>query len=174
VGRTGTFWAWQQLGVKPDIVTMAKGLGNGVPIGALLARDEVAKAFVPGTHGCTFGGNFLSTAAALATVEVLFQENLMENATRVGKYFEEQLQAWGQETGLVREVRGRGLMIGVELNQPVARDLMKQSLELGLIFNAVGDKILRFLPPLCINEADVDEAMRKLRAAHASLQEDAH
>jgi predicted acetylornithine/succinylornithine family transaminase len=173
VGRTGTFWAWQQLGVTPDIVTMAKGLGNGVPIGALMARDEVAKAFVPGTHGCTFGGNFLSTAAANATIDVLLQENLMENATRVGKYFEQQLHAWGEATGLVKEVRGRGLMIGVELNQPIARDLMKKSLENGLIFNAVGDSILRFLPPLCIVEADVDEAMEKLQAAYVSIKETA-
>jgi acetylornithine/N-succinyldiaminopimelate aminotransferase len=174
VGRTGTFWAWQQLGVKPDIVTMAKGLGNGVPIGALLARADVAKAFVPGTHGSTFGGNFLSCAAANATIEVLFREDLMGNATRVGKYFQAQLQAWGEETGLVQEVRGRGLIIGAELNQPIARELMKRCLENGLVINAVGDKVLRFLPPLCINEAEVDEAMQILKAAHKSLQEGAH
>lgn len=169
IGRTGTFWAWQQLGVKPDILTLAKGLGNGVPIGALLARDDVAAAFVPGTHGCTFGGNFLSCAAANATLDVLVDEQLMENATRVGKYFEDALQAWGEESGEIEEVRGLGLMIGVEMKRPIARALMKAALEHGLVFNAVGDTIMRFLPPLCITTDDVDEAMQKLRAAYAQV-----
>jgi acetylornithine/succinyldiaminopimelate/putrescine aminotransferase len=169
MGRTGKFFASEWAGVQPDIFTMAKGLGNGVPIGVMLARGEVAMAFVPGTHGCTFGGNFLSTAAALATLRVLETENLMDNATRVGDYFKAQVMKWGTESGLVKEIRGRGLMIGVEVNKPIARDLMKASLERGLIFNAVGDTTLRFLPPLCISEADVDEAMEKLRAAHGSL-----
>jgi acetylornithine/succinyldiaminopimelate/putrescine aminotransferase len=171
MGRTGKFFASEWAGVQPDIFTMAKGLGNGVPIGVLLARDEVAKAFVPGTHGCTFGGNFLSTAAALATLRVLETENLMQNATRVGDYFKAQLTKWGSESGLVKEIRGRGLMIGVEINKPIARDLMRASLERGLIFNAVGDTTLRFLPPLCISEADVDEALQKLNEAHKAISE---
>jgi acetylornithine/succinyldiaminopimelate/putrescine aminotransferase len=95
MGRTGKFFASEWAGVQPDIFTMAKGLGNGVPIGVLLARDEVAKAFVPGTHGCTFGGNFPQHAAALATLRVLETENLMDNATRVGDYFKAQLTKWG-------------------------------------------------------------------------------
>jgi predicted acetylornithine/succinylornithine family transaminase len=171
MGRTGKFFASEWAGVQPDVFTMAKGLGNGVPIGVMLARDEVAKAFVPGTHGCTFGGNFLSTAAALATLRVLETENLMDNATRVGDYFKAQLTKWGTENGLVKEIRGRGLMIGVEVNQPIARDLMKASLERGLVFNAVGDTTLRFLPPLCISEADVDEAMQKLNDAYKAISE---
>jgi acetylornithine/succinyldiaminopimelate/putrescine aminotransferase len=165
MGRTGTFFGFEPSGVQPDIISLAKGLGNGVPIGALLAREEVAAAFVPGTHGCTFGGNFLSCAAANATLDVLFEENLMENAREVGAYFVTQLKAWGEETGAVKEVRGRGLMIGVELNVPHARNLMKECLETGLVFNAVGDTVLRFLPPLCISHADVDDAMKTLRAA---------
>lgn len=165
MGRTGTFFGFEASGVRPDIISMAKGLGNGVPIGCLLATDAAASAFVPGTHGCTFGGNFLSTAAALATLDALFSESLMENAAEVGAYFADALQAWGEESGATVEVRGRGLMVGVTLAKPLARDLMKASLENGLIFNAVGDTILRFLPPLCISKADVDEAMQKLRAA---------
>ena len=166
IGRTGKFFAHQWSGVAPDIIVLAKGLGNGVPIGALLAREEVAKVLVPGTHGCTFGGNFLSCAAALATLRVLESENLMQNALEVGDYFQAQLQAcdW------VSDVRGRGLMIGATTTKPVARELMKASLQHGLIFNAVGDSYLRFLPPLTISRADVDEAMTILRAAYQEIK----
>ena len=167
-GRTGKFFAHEWSGVRPDIIPMAKGLGNGVPIGALLATDEVASAFVPGTHGCTFGGNFLSCAAAVATIEILFEENLLHNALTQGEYFSRRLREWGETHDLISEVRGRGLMISAELKQPIARELMKNSLEGGLVFNAVGDNILRFLPPLCISHDDVDEAMDKLHAAYNS------
>jgi acetylornithine/N-succinyldiaminopimelate aminotransferase len=169
IGRTGKFLASEWPAVQADIVTLAKGLANGVPIGAMLAREEVAASFVPGNHGSTFGGNFLSCAAALATLDVLEDENLMRNAIEVGAYFREALSAWGEETGIVQEVRVKGLMVGVQLDEPIARDLMKASLDQGLVFNAVGDSILRFLPPLCIGRLDVDEAMMKLRKAHASL-----
>jgi predicted acetylornithine/succinylornithine family transaminase len=169
MGRTGKFFSYEWSGVRPDIVAMAKGLGNGVPIGCLLAVEDVSAAFVPGTHGCTFGGNFLSCAAALATIETLFTENLMQNALDVGAYFMQKVREWGEKSGVVKEVRGRGLMVGVELNQPIARELMKNSLEQGLIFNAVGDTTLRFLPPLCINHQDVDEAIEKLNAAYTAI-----
>lgn len=169
MGRTGGFFGHEWAGVRPDVITLAKGLGNGVPIGALLAAEPVASSFAPGDHGCTFGGNFLSCAAALATLEVLEAEHLMENARTVGQYFRERLQQWGDATGSVQEVRGQGLMIGVELNQPVARALMKDSLARGLVFNAVGDTTLRFLPPLIITKADVDEAMDKLQAAYKAV-----
>jgi acetylornithine/N-succinyldiaminopimelate aminotransferase len=171
IGRTGTFFAWEQMGARPDIVTIAKGLGNGVPIGAMLAREEVAKAFVPGTHGSTFGGNFLSCAAALATIQALEEEGLMERAQNVGKYLQEQLQAWGEKSGLIESTRGRGLMVGAALTQPIARELMKAALERGLVFNAVGDTTLRFLPPYCISEADVDEAIAKIDAAWRDVQQ---
>ena len=165
-GRTGKFFAHQWSGIAPDIIVLAKGLGNGVPIGALLARDEVAKVLVPGTHGCTFGGNFLSCAAALATLRVLESDNLMQNALDVGSYFQSQLQAcdW------ICDVRGNGLMIGATTTTPIARELMKIALQRGLIFNAIGDTYLRFLPPLTISRADVDEAMTILRAAYQELK----
>ncbi|HVF10132.1 MAG TPA: acetylornithine transaminase [Abditibacteriaceae bacterium] len=169
MGRTGKFFAHEWAGVRPDIVTLAKGLGNGVPIGALLAREEVAGAFAPGMHGCTFGGNFLSTAAAMATLDVLVDENLMDNALRVGQYFQQRLREWGESNGVLHELRGRGLMVGVELNQPVARDIMRAALEHGLVLNAVGERILRFLPPLTITTSDVDEAMTKLQAAYQDV-----
>jgi len=168
-GRTGKFWAHEWIGVQPDVLTTAKGLANGVPIGAMLARPTIAASLTPGSHGTTFGGNFLATAAANATLDVIEQEDLMSNALTVGYYFQDALRAWAERIGAVTEVRGKGLMVGVELNKPVARTLMLAALEEGLVFNAVGDSILRFLPPLTINEADVDEAMAKLELAWARV-----
>jgi acetylornithine/N-succinyldiaminopimelate aminotransferase len=169
IGRTGKFFAHEWSGVTPDVITLAKGLGNGVPIGALLATDEVATALSPGTHGCTFGGNFLSCAAGLATLEALEEEELIQNALVQGEYFARRLREWGTENGLISEVRGRGLMLSAQLSQPVAKDIMKASLENGFVFNAVGDDVLRFLPPLCITQNDVDEAIEKLEQARTAV-----
>ena len=169
MGRTGRFFAHEWAGVKPDIITMAKGLANGVPIGCVLATPEVAAAFVPGNHGCTFGGNFLSCAAALATIDALYEEDLLANAATLGAYFAERLRAWGERTGIVEEVRGRGLMIGVVLNQPIARELMLAAMKAGLVFNAVGERVLRFLPPLNIGRDEVDEAIEKLQTSYEAV-----
>ena len=171
MGRTGQFFAHSWYDVEADMIPLAKGLANGVPIGAVLAREQIARALTPGSHGTTFGGNFLASAAALATLQAMEDENAMENAARVGAYFGRQLSDWGGQTGLATQSRGRGLMLGLELNRPIARDLMLKSLENGLVFNAVGDSILRFLPPLTISEADVDEAMEKLDASWRALSE---
>ena len=170
MGRTGQFFAHSWYDVEADMIPLAKGLANGVPIGAVLAREEIALALTPGSHGTTFGGNFLASAAALATLEAMEEENAIENAAKVGAYFEEKLSDWGQQTGLADQgARGRGLMLGLELNRPIARDLMLKSLENGLVLNAVGDSILRFLPPLNISHADVDEALEKLDASWKAL-----
>ena len=169
MGRTGQFFAHSWYDVQADMVPLAKGLANGVPIGAVLARDAVAKAMTPGSHGTTFGGNFLASAAALATLQAIEAEDAIGNAARVGAYFERKLSDWGHQTGLAQQARGRGLMLGLELNRPIARELMLKSLENGLVFNAVGDSILRFLPPLNIIEADVDEALEKLDASYRAL-----
>ena len=165
MGRTGKFFAHEWAGVQADIITLAKGLANGVPIGAVLATDEVAKAFGPGSHGCTFGGNFLSCAAALATLDVLENDGIMENAAQVGAYFADQLQQWSNRSGALLEVRGRGLMVGATLAKPVAKKVLLAALEEGFILNAVGDSYLRLLPPLTITNSDVDLAIQKLDAA---------
>lgn len=167
MGRTGKFFAHEWSGVKADIISLAKGLANGVPIGAVLATEEVSQAFAPGSHGCTFGGNFLSCAAALATLDVLRDENLVENATNVGNYFIAQLNQWKTQSSAITEVRGRGLIVGVTLAKPIARKVLLTALEEGLVLNAVGDSYLRFLPPLTITKADVDLAMGKLKIAFA-------
>ena len=168
-GRTGKFFAHSYFDVVPDMIPLAKGLANGVPIGAVLAREEVALALTPGSHGTTFGGNFLASAAALATLHALEEEGWMDNAARVGDYFQGRLRGWVEEIGIEAQVRGRGLMIGVELSVPLARKLMLQSLQNGLVFNAVGDTILRFLPPLIISTADVDRAMEILRKSWGEI-----
>ncbi|MCS6860311.1 MAG: acetylornithine transaminase [Abditibacteriales bacterium] len=159
IARTGKMWAHEHYGVQPDIITLAKSLGNGVPIGALLAKPEVAASFQPGDHASTFGGNFLACAAALATLEVIEEENLVENAAKVGDYFMARLR----ETDGIAEVRGMGLMIGAQFTQPKAREIQNACIANGLLVNAIGDSVIRFEPPLNITTADVDEAMEILR-----------
>jgi acetylornithine aminotransferase/acetylornithine/N-succinyldiaminopimelate aminotransferase len=162
MGRTGTLFAYEQYGVEPDIMTLAKGLASGLPIGAILAREEVASAFGPGDHGSTFGGGPVACAAALATLDVLFQDNLIENASRVGAYFREKLeQLTGSDTGIA-EVRGMGLMLALELREGRAEEIAQIMLERGLVINHIGEKILRFLPPLSISTREVDILIKGL------------
>ena len=166
LGRTGRLFAFEHYGVVPDAVTLAKALGGGVAIGALLAREPFASAFRPGQHASTFGGNPLACAAALAAVEVLEQEGLPARAERVGAYLRRQLEAVGRRTGHVREVRGLGLMLAVELDLP-GRAVADRCRERGLLVNVVAERALRLLPPLVIGEAEVDEAVAILEAAIA-------
>lgn len=164
IGRTGTFFAFEATHVVPDAVTIAKGLGGGVPIGAMLVRES-ASALRVGDHGTTLGGNPLTAAAALATLRVLDEQRLMENATAMGERFREGLRGLVEE-GLATEVRGRGLMIGLETNGPVARAAMARARdEHRLLVNATGDTTLRIVPPLTISAEEVDTAVSRLRAA---------
>jgi acetylornithine/succinyldiaminopimelate/putrescine aminotransferase len=155
IGRTGKMFAFEHYGVKPDIITLAKALGGGVPIGAIIAQDHVAAAFVPGDHGSTFGGNPLACAAALAVLEVIEQEGLLENATVVGAYFQTKLRALQQKYAMITEVRGLGLMIGMQLNCP-GRQMVEAALKYGAIINCAGGDTLRFVPPLITSKDDVD------------------
>nr|MBA2263467.1 aminotransferase class III-fold pyridoxal phosphate-dependent enzyme [Chloroflexota bacterium] len=161
IGRTGTFFAFEATPVVPDAVTLAKGLGGGVPIGAMLARES-ASAFQLGDHGTTLGGNPLTAAAAIATLRVIDQEGLLENARERGAQFVSGLEVLDQ----VVEVRGRGLMIGVETAGPIARRAMASARDVhGLLVNATGDTTLRIVPPLVISPEEVDEAVARLSAA---------
>ena len=170
VGRTGTFFAFEATPVVPDVVTLAKGLGGGVPIGAMLVRER-ASAFQPGDHGTTLGGNPLTAAAALATLRVLDSEHLMRNAAAMGARMTDALRGLVAE-GLVSEVRGRGLMIGVETAGPIARAAVARARdEQGLLVNATGDSTIRIVPPLTISAAEVDEAVRRLHRALAGSAE---
>jgi acetylornithine/succinyldiaminopimelate/putrescine aminotransferase len=163
IGRTGTFFAFEQTPVVPDIATLAKGLGGGVPIGAMLVRES-ASVFEFGDHGTTLGGNPLIAAAALATLRVLDEEQLMDNAREMGTRFADGLRALPGVT----EVRGRGLMIGVETAGPFAKQAVAIARdEQQLLVNATGETTLRIVPPLTITADEVDEAVRRLGAALA-------
>lgn len=156
LGRTGKLFAYQHFGVEPDIFTLAKALGGGFPIGALCAKAEVAQAFEPGDHGSTFGGNPLGCAAGLAVMDVLLNGGLLENAEAMGNYFMEKLKALAGMHGTIAEVRGRGLMIGIQLTCDKAKEIKDQCFEKGYLIGNVGSNILRLLPPLIITKQDID------------------
>ena len=157
MGRLGTFFGYQSYGVVPDVITMAKALGSGVPIGAMLAKQNVANSFVPGTHAATFGGNFLSSAAAVATIETILEENLAVNAVKMGNYLASSLlERKGKYP--IKEVRGKGLLRGLVMDVD-AKPLATQCIENGLVTICTNDYVLRFLPPLNINTAHVEEAV---------------
>ncbi|HEX7039260.1 MAG TPA: aminotransferase class III-fold pyridoxal phosphate-dependent enzyme [Trueperaceae bacterium] len=166
VGRTGTFLASEPSGVEPDVVTLAKGLAGGVPIGATVMTAAVAAAMPPGGHGTTFGGNPLSAAAGLAVLEEIRERDLMGRASRLGERLMAGLRALGDPR--VVEVRGRGLMVGMELRTPVA-PLVSALLEAGVVTTSGGSHTLRFLPPLVIEEAQVDEVVARVGWALAGL-----
>ncbi len=170
MGRTGRFLAAEHEGVTPDIVTLAKALGSGVPIGACLASPKAATGFEPGTHGSTFGGNPLSCAAALATLDVIEGERLIENAATVGTHLRGRLTEMGaRHSGLLKEVRGEGLLIGIEFTRPVAKDLVRALLKDGVLANATSDGVLRLAPPLILTAAQADGFVEILEAAAAAL-----
>ena len=147
MGRTGTWFAFQHSGVAPDIMTLAKGLGNGIPIGACLASGAAAKLFKPGSHGSTFGGNPFACAAAIETLAVIEDEGLMQNAVAMGDFLRESFRARLAGRPGVLDIRGQGLMIGIELAQPCG-ELVQQALETGLLINVTADTVIRLLPPL--------------------------
>ncbi|MBE9532259.1 MAG: acetylornithine transaminase, partial [Proteobacteria bacterium] len=161
MGRTGKLFAYEHYGVTPDIMTLAKGLANGMPIGAMLATDEVAQAFTPGTHASTFGGNPLSAAAGFATLSAMLDEGVLENAVKLGAYLKEKLEGLKGRYGFIKEIRAMGLIIGMEIDMPGAPIVMR-ALEEGLLINCTADTVLRFLPPLIISTDDVDEMIHIL------------
>ena len=161
VGRTGKWLAFQHAGILPDVVTLAKGLGSGVPIGACVAAGRAKGVFKPGNHGSTFGGGPLACAAGLATLAAMEAEGLLDNATRMGELIRQGFRdALGGAPGVV-DVRGMGLMIGIELDRPCG-DLVKQALEAGLLINVTAERVLRLLPPLIIREAEARELVARL------------
>ncbi|HZN25240.1 MAG TPA: aspartate aminotransferase family protein [Burkholderiales bacterium] len=160
-GRTGTWFAYQHSGVKPDIVTLAKGLANGVPIGACIAAGEAATLFKPGSHGSTFGGNPLACRAALETLAIIEEEGLMANAVEIGDFLRRELRERLSGNSGVVEVRGAGLMVGVELRVPCG-ELVARALEAGLLINVTADTVVRLLPPLILTREQAQIAVDKL------------
>ncbi|MFQ5656046.1 MAG: aspartate aminotransferase family protein [Candidatus Methylomirabilales bacterium] len=163
-GRTGTLWGHEQFGAKPDIMTVGKGLGGGIPIGATLVTNQAA-CFGPGDHGSTFGGNALCSAVAFAVFRHILEEDLSANAARVGGYFRDRLLDLQEKHEVVGDVRGRGLLLAVEFTSPMALPVVQTCRELGLLVNALPPNTIRFIPPLNISRHEVDQATEILEAA---------
>lgn len=161
LGRTGTFFAYEQEGVTPDVMTLAKALANGLPMGAMLATDEAAKAFVPGTHATTFGGGPLVASAALATLGILSDPAFLERVREIGAYLSGRLGELKARYPFVKEVRGRGLMMGLELEIPGA-PFVQKCLDAGVIINCTHETVLRFVPPLIAGRTEVDRLISVL------------
>ena len=161
MGRTGALFAHEHEGILPDIVTVAKALGGGVPIGAMLTTAAVGSALDSGAHGSTFGGNPLACAAGVAVVEALLEDGVLENCRAMGQRFRERLETLRAELPIVREVRGRGLILGIELDRP-GRPLVAAALERGLVINCTAERVIRLLPPLTIAAGEIDEGLRIL------------
>lgn len=163
MGRSGNFFAWQEYGIKPDVMTVAKALGNGVPIGAFLTADKASDVLKPGDHGSTYGGNPLVCAVASKVLDIFKEDSIIENVRVVGKYLREKLDELARSYQSINEVRGKGLLLGVEFDKPVA-DIIKSALtdERLVLINA-GSNVLRFIPPLIISKSDVDDALCRLK-----------
>ncbi|HHE41223.1 MAG TPA: aspartate aminotransferase family protein [Dehalococcoidia bacterium] len=167
IGRLGTLFAYEQSGIEPDIITLAKGLGSGIPIGAFLAREN-ASAFQPGDHGSTFGGNPLACAAARAVVTYIIENDIPTRVRRVGAYFLDRLRGIVRDFPIARSARGRGLLLALELEEDIAQDVLLQCIDEGLLINRVRPNTLRFMPPLILTEDDVDAAVSILRTVLSS------
>jgi acetylornithine aminotransferase/acetylornithine/N-succinyldiaminopimelate aminotransferase len=168
MGRTGKLFAHEHWGVEPDILTLAKALAGGVPIGAMLAKESVAASFVPGSHATTFGGSPLVSAVAHAVLCTMLEDDLPGNAARVGKYFLDRLTALQTKRPVMTAVRGLGLILGVEVSVP-AKSIVSACMERGLLLLTAGDNVVRFVPPLILSEADVDRALDILDAVLGGL-----
>ncbi|MFQ5804177.1 MAG: acetylornithine transaminase [Candidatus Methylomirabilales bacterium] len=164
IGRTGRLFAYEHWGVEPDIMVLAKALGGGLPIGAMLAKEEVAASFTPGTHAATFGGNPLVTAAALATLTTILEENLVHRAAQMGGRLMHQLRSIQSDHRGVKAVRGEGLLVGMELDREV-RPVLTRCLEQGLLLSSAGERVIRFAPPLIVSEEEVQRAVGILDTA---------
>jgi len=164
MGRTGAWFLWQQLGIVPDVLTSAKALGGGLPIGACMARGEAADVLEKGDHGSTFAGGPVVAAAALATIEAIEAEAMLHNARTMGDYLRQQIASW-RETLPITEIRGAGMMIGFDLELPVARAVVGKALQEGVVVNATGENTIRLLPPLNLTREEADEGLHRLKTA---------
>jgi acetylornithine/N-succinyldiaminopimelate aminotransferase len=161
IGRTGTWFAFQHTGVMPDVMSLAKGLGSGVPIGACVAKGKAAEVFTPGKHGSTFGGNPFAMSAGLATLAIIEQEKLRENAEAMGDFIHQQFAEAFKDNAAIVNIRHAGLMIGIELDRPCA-ELVKIALANKLLINVTADKVIRLLPALIITQEEAQELVNRL------------
>ncbi|HEX9021447.1 MAG TPA: aminotransferase class III-fold pyridoxal phosphate-dependent enzyme, partial [Nitrospirota bacterium] len=162
MGRTGKLFGYEHEGITPDVAAIAKGLGAGMPIGALLATDKAAQALNPGSHGSTFGGNPLACAAALASLETLLEDNIIIQAVELlGRSFLQKLEGLRKKHGIIKDVRGKGLLVGLELDGE-GKDIVTACLKEGFLINCTMNTVLRFMPPLIIAEEEIDRLIDAL------------
>ena len=161
MGRTGKWFGYQHFDVEPDIITMAKALGGGVAIGAMMAREEIAASLVPGKHASTFGGNCLACAAGVAVIKAIEEDNLLENAAELGQYIKDKLEQLKQKHSIIDSIRGIGLMIGVQLIAP-GKEIVDKCLEMGVRINCTNNTVLRFMPPMIATKEQIDQAIEIL------------
>jgi acetylornithine aminotransferase len=169
IGRTGTLFAYQQYNIEPDVISVAKGLGSGFPIGAIIAKEEAAKGFEPGSHGSTFGGNPLATAAGLATVTHILENDILTNANKMAEYLDQQLENLSTKYAFIKETRGKGLLKGLVVDTD-ASAIAKKAIENQLLILTAGPNVVRILPPLTVTKEEIDEFIIKLEKAFQSLE----
>lgn len=169
IGRTGTLFAYQQYNIEPDVISVAKGLGSGFPIGAIIAKEEAAKGFEPGSHGSTFGGNPLATAAGLATVTHILENDILTNANEMAEYLDQQLENLSAKYTFIKELRGKGLLKGLVVDND-ASAIVKKAIEQNLLILTAGPNVIRILPPLTVTKNEIDEFIIKLEKAFQSLE----
>lgn len=162
MGRTGKWFCYQHYNVMPDVVTSAKALGNGLPVGACLARGKAVNLFGPGKHGTTFGGTHLVCAVSLEVINTMIDEHILENAAKMGQYLKDKLKETFAGNPHIADIRGKGLMIGIELDQN-AFGIMPLTLKHGILFNIVANKVIRLIPPLIITQDDADEIVKRVK-----------
>ena len=168
LGRTGAMFAYEHYGIEPDILSLAKGLAGGLPIGCLIAKADVAEAFEYGDHATTFGGGVIPCSAALTVLRIIEEECLIQTAAVLGSYLKDKLECWKTEFS-IKEIRGKGLMIGVELEKDIAPQVVGKCLEKGVLLNNIGKNIIRFLPPLCITREEMDKGLEVLETVLREL-----
>jgi acetylornithine/succinyldiaminopimelate/putrescine aminotransferase len=161
-GRTGNMFAYQNYNIYPDILVVAKSLGGGMPIGAIISTEKISASFGPGTHGSTFGGNAAACIAGLAVIDYLVENNLPEKSMKLGQYFLKKLMQIKKKYAVVKEIRGAGLLFGMEFNEPVAEKLVSKALYDKIVINKVSSSTLRFLPPLIITKNNIDRLVKWL------------
>lgn len=168
IGRTGTLFAYEQYGIEPDVISIAKGLGSGFPIGAIIAKEKAAKAFEPGTHGSTFGGNPFVTAAGVATITHITESNLLKHVNEISVYFDEQLTKFKEKYSYIEEIRGKGLLKGIVVGDKAPK-IVQKAIENQLLILTAGPNVVRILPPLTVSKEEINEFIQKLEKAFQSL-----
>ena len=168
IGRTGTLFAYEQYGIEPDVISIAKGLGSGFPIGAIIAKEKAAKAFEPGTHGSTFGGNPLATAAGVATISHIIESNLLQHVNEISVYFDEQLTKFKEKYIFIEEIRGKGLLKGIVVGSK-APQIVQKAIENQLLILTAGPNVVRMLPPLTVTKEEINEFIQKLEMSFQSI-----